>query len=188
MSLLRWLYGSLIVGILYRYDMITKCFHLNEIITINILCTSSLGLREVSRTFAIRHSPFNGKWQKFDIRCVKLSCHSNSVVHFLKGEGSWWIFLGGQRYFVRNGSNSRWNASYVDGICQAASPDILERSCSSFGRGKVMISFWGGQDHFVRIKSYLIWIVPCDQGISHLLLPGFLNRGCLSIWREKIHN
>ena len=35
---LRWLYGSLIVGILYRYDMITKCFHLNEIIIINILC------------------------------------------------------------------------------------------------------------------------------------------------------
>ena len=67
-------------------------------------------LREVSRTSAIRHSPFNGKCQKFDIRCVKLSCHSNSVVHFLKGEGSWWIFLGGQRYFVRNGSNSRWNA------------------------------------------------------------------------------
>ena len=42
MSLLRWLYGSLIVGILYRYDMITKCFHLNEIIIINILCTSLL--------------------------------------------------------------------------------------------------------------------------------------------------
>ena len=38
MSLLRWLYGSLIVGILYRYDTITKCFHLNEIIIINILC------------------------------------------------------------------------------------------------------------------------------------------------------
>ena len=36
MSLLRWLYGSLIVGILYRYDMITKCFHLNEIMIINI--------------------------------------------------------------------------------------------------------------------------------------------------------
>ena len=45
-------------------------------------------------------------------------------------------FLGGQRYFVRNSSNSRWNASYVDGICQAVLSDILERSCSSFGRGK----------------------------------------------------
>ena len=42
MSLLRWLYGSLIVGILYRYDMITKCFHLNEIIMINFLCISLL--------------------------------------------------------------------------------------------------------------------------------------------------
>ena len=111
------------------------------------------GLREVSRTFAIRHSPFNGKWQKFDIRCVKLSCHSNSVVHFLKGEGSWWIFLGGQRYFVRNGSNSRWNVSYVDGICQAASSDILERSCSSFGRGKVMISFLGRARPFCAYKK-----------------------------------
>ena len=38
-------------------------------------CGSHFGLREVSRTFAIRHSPFNGKCQKFDIRCVKLSCH-----------------------------------------------------------------------------------------------------------------
>ena len=45
-------------------------------------------------------------------------------------------FLGGQRYFVRNSSNSRWNASYVDGICQAVLSDIPERSCSSFGRGK----------------------------------------------------
>ena len=41
-SLLRWLYGSLIVGILYRYDTITKCFHINEIIIINILCISLL--------------------------------------------------------------------------------------------------------------------------------------------------
>ena len=120
----------------------------NRVHTISII-----GLREVSRTFAIRHSPFNGKWQKFDIRCVKLSCHSNSVVHFLKGEGSWWIFLGGQRYFVRNGSNSRWNASYVDGICQAASSDILERSCSSFGRGKVMISFLGRARPFCAYKK-----------------------------------
>ena len=45
-------------------------------------------------------------------------------------------FLGGQRYFVRNSSNSRWNASYVDGICQGVLSDIPERSCSSFGRGK----------------------------------------------------
>ena len=39
---LRWSYSSLIVGILYRYDMITKCFHLNEIMIINILCISLL--------------------------------------------------------------------------------------------------------------------------------------------------
>ena len=99
------------------------------------------------------HRLFNGKCQKFDIRCVKLSCHSNSVVHILKGEGSWWIFLGGQRYFVRNGSNSRWNASYVDGICQAVSSDILERSCSSLGRGKVMISFLGRARPFYAYKK-----------------------------------
>ena len=48
-------------------------------------------------------------------------------------------FLGGQRYFVRNSSNSRWNASYVDGICQAVLSDIPERSF--IWKGKVMISF-----------------------------------------------
>ena len=111
------------------------------------------GLREVSRTFAIRHSLFNGKCQKFDIRCVKLLCNSNSVVHFLKGEGSWWMFLGGQRYFGRNSSNSRWNASYVDGICQAVLSDIPERSCSSFGRGKVMIIFRGRARPFCAYKK-----------------------------------
>ena len=58
MSLLRWLYGSLIVGILYRYDMITKLFsffvnghwyffHLNhgwefELIVINVLDFSDI--------------------------------------------------------------------------------------------------------------------------------------------------
>ena len=136
--------------------------------------------------FAIRHSMANVKSLTFDV-WSNLAIQIQLFI-FLRGRGHDAFFLGGQRYFVWNSSNSRWNASYVDGICQTVSSDIPVRSCSSFGRGKVMISFWGGKDHFVRIKSYLIWIVPYDQGISHLLLPGILNRGCLSIWREKMHN
>ena len=45
-------------------------------------------------------------------------------------------YVRGTSYFVRNNSNSRWDASYVDGICQDVLPDIPERSCLSFGRGK----------------------------------------------------
>ena len=136
----------------------------------------------------ICHSLFAIQWQmsKFDIRCVKLSCHWNTLVHFVKG-GVMKVFIGGQRYFVRNSSDSKWSAPCVEGICQAVLPEIPEPSCSSFGRGKV-ISFLGRQDHFVRIKSDLIWTVPSDQGLSHLLLPSILYGGCLSIWREKIHN
>ena len=37
-----WEYRCVFVGILYRYDLITKCFHLNEIMIINILCISFL--------------------------------------------------------------------------------------------------------------------------------------------------
>ena len=58
MSLLRWLYGSLIVGILYRYDMITKCFHLNEIIIINILSI----LLPIS---AVKPLPWVTFWRRF---------------------------------------------------------------------------------------------------------------------------
>ena len=89
------------------------------------------------------HSPFAIQWQMSKVwhsMCevilpFKFSCS------FFEGGRVMMHFLGGQRYFVRNSSNSRWNASYVDGICQAVLSDIPERSCSSFGRGKVMISF-----------------------------------------------
>ena len=37
-----WEYRCVFVGILYRYDLITKCFHLNEVMIINILCISFL--------------------------------------------------------------------------------------------------------------------------------------------------
>ena len=37
-----WEYRCVFVEILYRYDLIAKCFHLNEILIISILCISFL--------------------------------------------------------------------------------------------------------------------------------------------------
>ena len=123
-----------------RDNVITTQFCAYHGISFAVACNKK-GLREVSRTFAIRHSMANVKSLTFDVWSY-LAIQIQLFI-FWRGRGHDAFFLGGQRYFERNSSNSRWNASYVDGICQAVSSDIPERSCSSFGRGKVMISFLG---------------------------------------------
>ena len=50
-------------------------------------------------------------------------------------------FLCEQSYLVRNTNNSRWVASYVQGVGQIILPGVPESICSSFWKGKAMIYF-----------------------------------------------
>ena len=129
----------------------------NSSTTMNLMFWSAVNVKQktgsVCSTFAIRYSPFNGKCQSltFDV----WSYLAIKIQLFILWRGRVMMdFLGGQRYFVRNNSNSKWNASCVEGICQAVLPDIPEPSCSSFGRGKVMIRFFRRARPFCAYKKW----------------------------------
>ena len=65
--------------------------------------------------------------------------------------------MGEQSYLVQNTNNSRWVASYVQGMGQVILPGVPESSCSSSWKGKAMIYFirwaklFGGEKQLFEI-------------------------------------